>query len=159
MRTIALLVVLLAPVLAAANPDPDADPKRRERILRMFEIVDALDVDETTAGRLVPVISSYAKDYEKLAVQRQAAELQLVTTVGAPPKLVDALLDQVMVSQGAMIANEARLVGKLRKILAPEKAALARVMLVGPVTRAARPSAKAVQCDPFLSMHGCRLPF
>jgi hypothetical protein len=177
MRTLCAVALILAVCpLAAANPD-DA-PRKRDRIYAAMSLIDELGLDETTSGKLFPVLSRYQQDRDRLRDEYEALTTQIDRA--SEPGTLDQLLDRALATQRAQIAVEAKLVVKLRQILPAAQAARARITLVAhakpaevpplPPTHRRRssdlfPPDSALApppppCDPFAAMHGCsRLPF
>lgn len=175
MRTLCAVAIVLAVCpLAAAGPFA-GDPKQRDRIYTAMSLIEDLALDETTSGKLFPVLSRYQQDRDRLRDEYDA----LTTQIGhaAEPATLDRLLDRSLATQRAQIAVEAKLVVKLRQLLPADQAMRARIILVahgipqdspppppsyGPDEVKLFPpgSPLAPRCDPFASMHGCsRLPF
>jgi hypothetical protein len=172
MRTLCAVAIVLAVCpLAAAGPTDDA--KRRDRIYAAMSLIDELQLDETTSGKLFPVLSRYQQDRDRLRDEYDALSEQIDQT--AAPATLDRLLDRSLATQRAQIAVEAKLVVKLRQLLPADQAMRARVILVahgiqgdpprpsygpGDVKLFPPGSRLAPPCDPFAAMHGCaRLPF
>jgi hypothetical protein len=173
MRTLCAVAVVLAVCpLAAAGPHPDG--KQRDRIYTAMSLIEDLELDETTSGKLFPVLSRYQQDRDRLRDEVDALTAQIDRT--SEPATLDRLLDRSLATQRAQIAVEAKLVVKLRQILPADQAVRARIILVAHgVPQGAPPrsgygpgdvklfppgSPLAPPCDPFAAMHGCaRLPF
>lgn len=178
MRNAALLLLLLAPALAAADPDQQ---RHRTRVLQTLDVVGRLQLDNATTKKLVPVLSSYTRERDRLLEDYISAERKLDGLTD--PKLADQVLDDMLATQSALVATEAQLVVRLRKMLPAEQAAKARVLLAEAHPRAESPAPVALpvatatatategydpdalfppgstlrgKCDPFASMHGCR---
>jgi len=163
MRILAALLVLLIAAVPAFAQTP------RERILLALELVDELELDDATAHKLLPVLSAYEREREKL-LGTQVDLLERIRLID-DSAVADKLLDELLALQRSLVAAETTLVAKLRKLLPAEQAARARVMLLTPYQRDA-PRRRApprrddlfppgsqltpyVPCDPFASMHGC----
>jgi hypothetical protein len=175
MRT-QLTAVVLALACSAAVAGPEEDAKR-DRTYKAMSLIDELHLDETASGRLFPALSSYLRDRERIS-----AELATVTDLlgkASDPATVDRLLDRSLAAQRALIAVEATVVVKMRKILPADQAARARILLIQPVAPRPQQPPPEVQpappateprdpealfppkspltrrCDPFAQMHRC----
>lgn len=171
MRNVAVVLLLLAPALAAADPDQD---RHRQRVMQGLEMVERLQLDNAMTKKLLPIISAYTTERDRLLGEYDSAEHRLPTITDA--KLADQVLDDMLATQSALVASEAQLVVKLRRMLPADQAAKARVLLSDQQLprREAPPEASSVAtaydrealfppgsrlrpvCDPFASMHRCR---
>jgi hypothetical protein len=171
MRTLCAVAIVLA-VCPLAAAGPDDDPKKRDRIYAAMSLIEELQLDETTSGKLFPVLSRYQQDRDRLREEYEALSAQ-IGRISEPDKL-DRLLDRSLATQRAQIAVEAKLVVKLRQLLPADQATRARIILVAQVPHDAPsppsyagtrstlfpPKSPPPRCDPFAAMHGCaRLPF
>jgi hypothetical protein len=167
MRTFCAVAILLA-VCALAAAGPRDDPKKRDRIYAAMSLIEELALDETTSGKLFPVLSRYQQDRDRLRDEYDMLTAQIGHT--SEPTTLDRLLDRSLATQRAQIAVEATLVVKLRQLLPADQARRARLILVAqaepphgspPTYRSASttlfpPRSKLVPpCDPFAAMHGC----
>lgn len=143
---------LALPALAAAAPPgltPSTDPapvrgpgtgggkgpvaeaiKKRIRALRASTLIDELQLDEATAGRLFPIFGHYDEETEKLLQLR--ADLQ--KRLSAAGELTDAhaidkLIDDAVANQRAFWDLEDKRLADLRKVLTPAQAARLVVVL------------------------------
>jgi hypothetical protein len=167
MRTLCAVAILLA-VCAVAAAGPRDDPKKRDRIYAAMSLIEALALDETTSGKIFPVLSRYQQDRDRLQDEYDTLTAQIGHT--SEPTTLDRLLDRSLATQRAQIAVEATLVVKLRQLLPADQARRARLILVAHGTPRVEPpprtygssttlfppnSRLALPCDPFASMHGC----
>ena len=155
--------------------------KKRIRALRAYTLTEELGLDDTTAGKMFPVLARYDDQVELLLSQR--AELQRkLDGAGAlkDTRAIDRIIDDAVANQRAFFDLEDRRLGELRKILTP--AQTARLLIVLPalerkiqnqlqraIQKAARPArdddddvepnerprSKSKPCDPFSDTHGC----
>jgi hypothetical protein len=163
MRIVALLVLLMAARPALGQP-------QRDRTLRILELLEELHADEATLGKLLPAITTYDQEHDRLVQYQAALTAKLRAT--DDPTLGDLIMDQQLATHRLLLAAEATLVTKLRRVLPASQAARARVLLFAPprrpvaIERAHRRSyrrddlfppgsALTGPCDPFSSMHGC----
>ena len=124
MRTAAgLLVLLMAAAPALAQPT-------RDRTLRTLELIEELRLDEATTGRLLPAVTAYDTEHDRLT--RYQTELDAKLRGTDDPTLGDLILDQQLATNRLLLAAEATLVTRLRALLPAAQAARARVILFAP---------------------------
>jgi hypothetical protein len=119
-------------------PDEVANPaltrreriKKRIRALRAYTLTEELALDETTAGKLFPVLARYDDALDKLLQQRA----DLARRLDAAGDLKDAreldtLIDDALANQRGFWDVEAKRIAELRKILTPQQTARLLVVL------------------------------
>jgi len=142
MRTVVALVGFVVVMFAAI-------PARADRSERVLDVVDALQLNDATMNKLMPAYATYEKERGALLDKQVALlqDIQLNTDV-APPAHTDKLLDDYLALQRAIVATETKFVAKLRKLLKPEQAKIARVMLLSPF-QITPPAPAAAPSDPY----------
>jgi Spy/CpxP family protein refolding chaperone len=110
------------------DPYPGMDnPDRMERIhqriemIRMWKLTEALDLDETTAAKLFPVINQYDRERmylerERFLLMRDARESSRQTEDKAR---AGEILDRMENNQAALIENKSQRHEAVKKILPP----------------------------------------
>src|SRR5688572_21638940 len=174
MRIIALLVVALLTQPAVADSS------------RAASIVEALELDEQTANKVLDILNRYDADLEKLERMRADLKRQFVGGHKKLPNEADRLLLDWSANRHSMAKIENDLIQRARSLLPGPKAVhllmlvsiTERVPLPLPeaqpaiATKAREPSVASGRhdpdalfppgsparppCDPFASMHGCR---
>ena len=80
-----LVVVLCASLSAAGQPFAEGKDRRfsaeRIELLRMWKMVDELEIDEEQAASLFPMWSQHNRDMKEIRVSRKAATQELETLV------------------------------------------------------------------------------
>jgi hypothetical protein len=127
-----VLLALAAP--AAAKPENLRDRVREKiKVLRVTRLVEALDLDERTATRLMPIVNKTYDDIGEVA--RDAGEarrnLRRLLDAGANDvSQVNALVDRLVADKLKIDQMENELFREVRKVLAP--AQVGRLVLVLP---------------------------
>jgi len=132
-RRIGIVSMILA--LAASAPAQPLREKVREKIkvLRMARLVEALELDERTAARLMPIIG---KAYDDIgAVAKDAGEARrelrrLIESGSNDPQPINALIDRLVANKLKIDQLETEMFREVRKVLTPLQ--LARLVLVLP---------------------------
>lgn len=134
------LAAQVAPVAAqpgAGRAPVDQQQNRREaikkkiRALRAYTLTEELALDETTAGKLFPVLAKYDDVTDKLLGQRVDLARRLRDADQLRDRrAVDKLIDEAIANQKAFWELEEKRVAELRKILTPEQTA--RILVVLP---------------------------
>jgi hypothetical protein len=137
-RILALVLAFLtfAPVVSAQpGLGPGAASKREKikrkiRALRAYTLTEELQLDETTAGKLFPVLAKYDDELDRLLQQRADIERRLKTSAsGTDARALDRLIDEAIANQKAFWESQERRIGELRKILTPAQTARLLVVL------------------------------
>jgi hypothetical protein len=105
--------------------------KKRIRALRAYTLTEELSLDETTAGKLFPVMAHYDDEFDKLLVQH--ADLQRRLDGASELKdarAIDKVIDEAVANQRAFWDLEDKRLAELRKILTP--AQVSRLLIVLP---------------------------
>jgi hypothetical protein len=104
--------------------------KQQVRERRAFELTDALELDEKTAGRMFAVFGRYDEQFDKLIAARTALQAKLN---GAEqirdPKVLEKLIDDAVANQRAFWDLEEHRLTELRTILTPQQVAKLIVVL------------------------------
>lgn len=122
--TLGILLLLLAPALAAAQP-----PERlrdRARTFLVLRLTDALGLDDATALRVSGVFRASEEERRKLETEREALEKEIrdVLSAAAPDRdALGALVDRAAAIDEKLALVPARSFTELRKILTPEQQA------------------------------------
>jgi hypothetical protein len=132
---LALALAVAAPVVHA-QPGPVPGETRRERIkkkiraLRAYTLTEELSLDETTAGKLFPVLAKYDDVFDKLLQARAELERRIKEADAIKdPRAVDKLVDEAVANQRAFWDAEDKRLAELRKILTPAQTARLLVVL------------------------------
>jgi hypothetical protein len=156
-------------VLVASTSVVDADPSARA-----VAVIEALQVDDTTAGKLLDILIAHDKEQMRLERNRNETKRRLVLAKQGSSKDIDVVLDEAVATERALAANEEQLIRRARRILGPRRAAELLVLM-----SATEPDRREVRafvapdetqrsyydpdalfppavCNPFASMHGCR---
>jgi len=144
-RVLMLVGLLTAPALPiAAQPPPKGERKAekerlRDQIIdkfraeRMWELTNALKLDEATAARLFPLLSKYDDDERAIAKERGPLAKDLREALDAPTPdsaRINGLVDKLLAIKTRRQALEAEKLGAMRKILTP--AQMGKMVLVAP---------------------------
>lgn len=98
--------------------------KQRIRVMRAVLLTEQLDLDEATAGKLVPILNRYDDVLAKHLADRAAARDKLAAArKGGKPAEINAALDAVIANQRARWQTEEQRFADLRAVLTPEQAA------------------------------------
>ncbi|HUJ60321.1 MAG TPA: hypothetical protein VLX92_17560 [Kofleriaceae bacterium] len=138
-RALALAIALLLGAPAVHAQPPGLTPQqqqvqRRERIkkriraLRAAELTVDLSLDETSAGRLFPLLARYDDEFDRLLGQR-AEILKKLDVAGPDRRETDRLIDEAIANQHAFWETEDRRLADVRKILSPAQTARLLVVL------------------------------
>jgi len=123
-------VVHAQPGLGPAAADKREKIKKKIRALRAYTLTEELSLDETTAGRLFPVMAKYDDELDRLLVQRADIERRLKASGDIKdPRALDKLIDEAVANQKAFWDSQERRLGELRKILTPAQTARLLVVL------------------------------
>lgn len=136
-RILAFLVAIctVSPVLAQPGLGPAASDKREKikkkiRALRAYTLTEELQLDETTAGKLFPVLAKYDDELDRLLQQRADIERRLKTSdTIKDPRTLNTLVDEAVGNQKAFWDSQERRIAELRKILTPAQTARLLVVL------------------------------
>jgi hypothetical protein len=127
-------MLLILAVVGQAVAQPKPPPNRREqikkriRILRSATLTEELALDETTAGKLFPLLAKYDDELDKLL----QTKVDIARKLEAPPadaKATNQVIDDAIANQKALWSSEERRLGELRKILTPAQVAKLLVVL------------------------------
>ncbi len=136
-RILALVLALVTVSPAFAQvPAPTPAAARREKIkkkiraLRAYTLTEELQLDETTAGKLFPVLAKYDDELDRLLLQRADIERRLKATGDVKDaRGLDKLIDEAVANQKAFWESQEHRIGELRKILTPAQTARLLVVL------------------------------
>ncbi|HSN25018.1 MAG TPA: hypothetical protein VLT45_02000 [Kofleriaceae bacterium] len=136
-RILALVLALVTVSPAFAQvPAPTPAAARREKIkkkiraLRAYTLTEELQLDETTAGKLFPVLAKYDDELDRLLQQRADIERRLKASGDVKDaRGLDKLIDEAVANQKAFWESQERRIGELRKILTPAQTARLLVVL------------------------------
>ena len=143
------IALALLAVLVVASPAV-AEPSRAETV------VDALDLDEPTAEKLLEVLTTHDAELDKLQRRRSEFKRKLVSAERLDPKALDRLLDDTVQNQRALAETELRLIERVRQVV-PAPKAVHLLFLMSATEPERAPAVRAAPaCNPFASMHGCR---
>ncbi len=127
------------PAVAPRGPGPGPKPgagggaeavKKRIRALRASTLIDELQLDEATAGKLFPIFGHYDDETEKLLKTRQDIQRRLATAGDLEDdRAIDKLIDEATANQRAFWDLETARLNDLRKVLTPAQAARLVVVL------------------------------
>ena len=137
------LFVLLAILVATPASTASAQPKDRggggavrERIkkkiraLRAYTLTEELQLDETTAGKLFPILAKYDDEIGKRLVARAKLRGQLDNAIDKnDDKAVDKAIDDLVENQKALWEIDEKRFAELRKALTPKQAGKLLVVL------------------------------
>ena len=130
-----LALVTVSPVFAQPGLGPAAADKREKikkkiRALRAYTLTEELQLDETTAGKLFPILAKYDDELDRLLVQRADLERRLKASNDVKdPRALNTLIDEAVANQKAFWDSQERRVAELRKILTPAQTARLLVVL------------------------------
>jgi hypothetical protein len=132
MRILTLLFVILFAASAAAPADAQKATrvekvKKKLRAKRAMLLVDELDLDETTATKLMPVIDRYDDDFAKLAKENLALRKKLEAT--SDDAELEKVIDALVANQRARWDLDEARFAEVRKVLSPRQAATILVVL------------------------------
>jgi hypothetical protein len=164
MRIAAAFLVLLV-MTSGADADPSA---------RAAAVIEALQVDDATANKLLDIVIAHDKEQVRLERVRNENKRRLILAHQDKPKDIDLVLEDAVATERALAANEEQLIRRTRRILGAKRAAQLLVLMSAtePDRRDARtfvapdetqrssydPDAlfpPPAVCNPFASMHGC----
>jgi len=128
-----ILIVMLALLVGVAPAAADRKDKLKKRIrtMRAIVLVQELDLDEATAGKLMPILNKYDDDFAKLATENQQLRKQ-VDDLGptAGDKAIEAVIDKMVANRRARWDLEEKRFAEVRKVLSARQAA--RILVVLP---------------------------
>ena len=130
-----LALCTVSPVFAQPGLGPAAADKREKikkkiRALRAYTLTDQLQLDETSAGKLFPVLAKYDDELDRLLQQRADIERRLKTSDNIKdPRALNTLIDESVANQKAFWESQERRIAELRKILTPAQTARLLVVL------------------------------
>ncbi len=125
---------MILAMVGQAIAQPKAPPNRREqikkriRILRSATLTEELALDESTSGRLFPLLAKYDDELDKLLAQKVDIARKLEVP-SKDPQAIDRVIDDAIANQKALWASEERRLAELRKILTPAQTAKLLVVL------------------------------
>lgn len=136
-RILAFVLALftVSPVLAQPGLGPAASDKREKikkkiRALRAYTLTEQLQLDETSAGKLFPVLAKYDDELDRLLLQRADIERRLkASDTVKDPRALNTLIDEAVANQKAFWDSQERRIAELRKILTPAQTARLLVVL------------------------------
>ena len=117
---------------APAGPGGDRREqiKRRIRSMRAFTLTEALSLDETTAGRLFPMLARFDDETDKLLQRRVEIQRRLRRSdTLRDPRQVDRVIDDAIANQRAFWDLEDKKIAELRKVLTPAQTAKLLIVL------------------------------
>jgi Spy/CpxP family protein refolding chaperone len=104
--------------------------KKRIRALRASTLIDELQLDEATAGKLFPIFGRYDDETEKLLKTRQDIQRRLANAGDLKDdRAIDKLIDEAQANQRAFWDLETARLADLRKVLTPAQSARLVVVL------------------------------
>ena len=117
---------------AAANPARRQRVKERVRALRAYELTDQLGLDETSGGKVFPILAKYDEATEKVLAERATlrGKLDALGDKG-DDRTVGGIIDAMIANQRAMWDLEGKRFAELRGVLSAHQAA--RFLVVMPV--------------------------
>lgn len=101
--------------------------KKRLRTMRAVFLIDELELDETTAAKLMPILNKYDDEFAKLA--REAVDLRAKID-GAADTDLDDLIDDLVANQRSRWDLDEKRFKEVRKVLTRKQAA--RILIVLP---------------------------
>jgi hypothetical protein len=105
--------------------------KKRIRALRAYTLTEELALDDTSSGKLFPVMARYDDEFDKLLVQHADLQRRLDgASELKDPRAIDKVIDEAVANQRAFWDLEDKRLAELRKILTP--AQIARLLIVLP---------------------------
>ena len=106
--------------------------KKKIRAMRAYTLTEELALDETTAGRLFPVLARFDDEIDKLLERRVDLQRRLRRVDATrDPRSIDRTIDEAVANQRSFAELEDRRIADLRKILTPVQTA--RLLVVLPV--------------------------
>jgi Spy/CpxP family protein refolding chaperone len=128
---------MMAMILALAAPAP-AQPLRERireklKVLRMARVVEALELDERTSARLMPIINKAYDDIGAVAKDAGQARRELrrlIESGSNDPQPINALIDRLVANKMRVDQLETEMFRDVRKVLTPQQ--LARLVLILP---------------------------
>jgi Skp family chaperone for outer membrane proteins len=117
---------------AAADPRPQvADrgqareaARQKIRALRAAILVEELQLDEATAGKLAPILARHDDELARLQAERRALRKAMRDAQrGTDDRKLDALIDQLAANQRARWDREEARFAEVRRLLTPRQAA------------------------------------
>jgi Spy/CpxP family protein refolding chaperone len=138
-------VLSLGPAFAAAAQPPNKTERKAEkehlrdqvidkfRAERMWELTNALKLDEATAARLFPLLSKYDDDERAITKERGPLARDLREALDAPAPdnaRINGLVDRLLAIRTRRQALEQEKLAAVRKVLTP--AQMGKLVLVAP---------------------------
>jgi hypothetical protein len=132
MRILTLLLVLVFAGAVAAPADAQKAArvekvKKKLRAKRAMLLVDELDLDETTATKLMPVIDRFDDDFARLA--KENITLRRDLDAETDDDKLDALIDELVANQRARWDLDEARFKAVRKVLTRQQAAKILIIL------------------------------
>ena len=117
---------------AAGNPVRRQRVKERIRALRAYELTEQLGLDETSGGKVFPILAKYDEATEKALTERASlrAKLDALGDKG-DDHTVSGITDAMIANQRVMWDLESKRFAELRGVLSAHQAA--RFLVVMPV--------------------------
>jgi Spy/CpxP family protein refolding chaperone len=106
--------------------------RKKIRSMRAWRLTEALDLDESTAAKLFPIINEYDEKYAKLSRSTRDTRRKLRKALDASKpdtKTVDSLIDEMQQQQQANYEWQRDRFKAVRKVLTPEQSAKIIVIL------------------------------
>jgi hypothetical protein len=104
--------------------------KNRIRALRAYTLTEALGLDETTAGKLFPVLAKYDNEFDRLLGARaDIAKRLAAASNGNDARAADKIIEEAVANQHAFWEMEDKRLAELRKILSAQQTAKLLVVL------------------------------
>jgi hypothetical protein len=133
---ILVAIAVAAPAAVAQPRDRGGGGAVRERIkkkiraLRAYTLTEELQLDETAAGKLFPILAKYDEQIGKHLVARAKLRAQLDNAIDKnDDKAVDKAIDDLVDNQKALWEIDEKRFGELRKALTPKQAGKLLVVL------------------------------
>lgn len=104
--------------------------KQRIRAMRIAVLVEELDLDEETTGKLMPILAKYDDEFTKLAQEKQdLLKAAQDATADKDDKKIDQAIDDLVKNQRARWDLDEKRFAEIRKVLTPAQAAQILVVL------------------------------
>jgi hypothetical protein len=130
-RLLTALAVATLAIAAAPSPAHAKRPgaakrekvKQQVRAMRAWILTEELGLDDTTAGKLVPVLARFDDEMARLLDERAQLRRDLAAAEGGDPRVLDGLIDRLVANQRARWALEEQRFADLRRLLTPTQTA------------------------------------
>ena len=143
---LAVALVMTMAVAAAAQPGkaggkpggrPELVEKVRERVrmMRMWKLTELLQLDETTAAKLFPLLKQWDDKMDPLQKELAGLRKQLKQSAQLDDKTIIVLIDKLVAGQQKMHLLHQQRIAELRKVLSPKQQARL-IIVMGKVDRA-----------------------